>query len=141
MGEYDMVPIVEEYQDLLMVGSKLDKVFWPTENHPRKLMKLLGMKTEEVRGYMDGDFLSTNFMMDIVEENTTTRKGIDVLALLIYGLVLFPRKEGHVHMSVTTLFMEIKHHFDLALAILAETIRSLNACKKPAVNLRLVHNY
>jgi len=119
MGEYDMVPTVEEYQDLLMVGSKPDKVFWPTENHPRKLVKLFGMKTEEIRSYMDGEFLSTSFMMDIVEKNTTTRKGIDVLALLIYGLVLFPRREEYVHMSVTTLFMEIKHQSDSVLTILA----------------------
>jgi len=79
---------------------------------------------------MDGEFLSTSFMMDIVEKNTTTRKGIDVLALLIYGLVLFPRREEYVHMSVTTLFMEIKHQSDPILTILAETIRSLNACRK-----------
>ena len=47
-------------------------------------------------------------------------------ALAIYGLVIFPEILGYIEMAVVDTFEQIQHGSNLALAILAETFRSLN---------------
>ncbi|MBA0729903.1 hypothetical protein Golax_023354 [Gossypium laxum] len=58
------------------------------------------------------------------------RKRVDVFALSIYGLVVFPKALGHVDEAVTDLFDRLDKRVTLVPAILAETFRSLNACRK-----------
>ncbi|MFQ6652079.1 hypothetical protein Gotur_024111, partial [Gossypium turneri] len=58
------------------------------------------------------------------------RKRLDVFALSIYGLVVFPKALGHVDEVVTNLFDRLDKKVTPILAILAETFRSLSACQK-----------
>ncbi|MBA0880161.1 hypothetical protein Goshw_006815 [Gossypium schwendimanii] len=58
------------------------------------------------------------------------RKRVDVFALSIYGLVVFPKALGHVDEVVIDLFDRLDKRVTLVPAILAETFRSLNACQK-----------
>ncbi|MBA0730350.1 hypothetical protein Golax_020302, partial [Gossypium laxum] len=58
------------------------------------------------------------------------KKKVDVFALSIYGLVVFPKALGHVDEAVTDLFDRLDKRVTLVPAILAETFRSLNACRK-----------
>ncbi|MFQ6653470.1 hypothetical protein Gotur_024860, partial [Gossypium turneri] len=58
------------------------------------------------------------------------RKRVDVFALSIYGLVVFPKALGHVDEAVTDLFDRLNKRVTPILAILAETFRSLSACRK-----------
>ncbi|MBA0881725.1 hypothetical protein Goshw_001216 [Gossypium schwendimanii] len=57
------------------------------------------------------------------------KKRVDVFALSIYGLVIFPRALGHVDEAVTDLFDRLDKGVTPVLAILVETFRSLNACR------------
>ncbi|MFQ6666818.1 hypothetical protein Gotur_033036, partial [Gossypium turneri] len=57
-------------------------------------------------------------------------KRVDVLALSIYGLVVFPKTLGHVDEVVTDLFDRLDKIVSPISVILAETFRSLNACRK-----------
>ena len=50
-------------------------------------------------------------------------------ALAIYGLVIFPWILGYIEMAVVDTFEQIQHGSNPALAILAETFRSLNYCR------------
>ncbi|MBA0575879.1 hypothetical protein Golob_024916 [Gossypium lobatum] len=59
-----------------------------------------------------------------------TKKKVDVFALSIYGLVVFPKALGHIDEAVTDLFDRLGGRVTLVLSILAETFRSLNVCKK-----------
>ncbi|MBA0562947.1 hypothetical protein Golob_007965, partial [Gossypium lobatum] len=59
-----------------------------------------------------------------------TKKRVDVFALSIYGLVVFPKALGHVDEAVTDLLDRLKRGFTPVLAILVETVRSLNACRR-----------
>ncbi|MBA0672320.1 hypothetical protein Goklo_024638 [Gossypium klotzschianum] len=53
-----------------------------------------------------------------------------VFALSIYGLVIFPRALVHVDEAVLDLFDRLDKGVTLVPAILAETFRSLNACRR-----------
>ena len=52
------------------------------------------------------------------------------LALAIYGLVIFPGILGYIEMAVVDAFDQIQHGSNPALAILTETFRSLNYCRR-----------
>ncbi|MFQ6656356.1 hypothetical protein Gotur_026495, partial [Gossypium turneri] len=57
-------------------------------------------------------------------------KKVDVFALSIYGLVVFPKTLRHVDEAVTDLFDRLDKRVSLVPVILAETFRSLNACRR-----------
>ncbi|MFQ6648059.1 hypothetical protein Gotur_021725 [Gossypium turneri] len=59
-----------------------------------------------------------------------TKKKVDVFSLSIYGLVIFPRSLGHIDEAVTDLFDQLDRRVTPILAILAETFRSLSACRR-----------
>ncbi|MBA0755908.1 hypothetical protein Gogos_000061, partial [Gossypium gossypioides] len=57
-------------------------------------------------------------------------KRVDVFALGIYGLVVFPKALGHIDEEVSDLFDRLDRRVTPVPAILAETFRSLNACRR-----------
>ncbi|MBA0648672.1 hypothetical protein Goklo_016356 [Gossypium klotzschianum] len=65
-------------------------------------------------------------LMNIID----TKKRVDVFALSIYGLVVFPKALGHVGEVVIDLFDRLDKRVTPVPTILAETFRSLNACRK-----------
>ncbi|MBA0788923.1 hypothetical protein Gotri_027683 [Gossypium trilobum] len=54
------------------------------------------------------------------------RKKVDVFALSIYGLVVFPKTLGHVDEAVTDLFDRLDKRVSPVPVILVETFRSLH---------------
>ncbi|MFQ6658733.1 hypothetical protein Gotur_027864 [Gossypium turneri] len=67
---------------------------------------------------------------DLIQAHPDARKKVDVFALSIYGLVVFPKALGHVDEAVTDLFDRLEKRVTLVPVILAETFRSLNACQR-----------
>ncbi|MFQ6662565.1 hypothetical protein Gotur_030367, partial [Gossypium turneri] len=76
------------------------------------------------------DFTHISNLKDIVLTHPDARKRVDVFALSIYGLVVFPKALGHVDESVADLFDRIDKGVTSVPVILAETFRSLNACRR-----------
>ncbi|MBA0754615.1 hypothetical protein Gogos_021273 [Gossypium gossypioides] len=58
------------------------------------------------------------------------KKRVDIFALSIYGLIIFPKTLEHVDEIVTDLFDQLDKRVTPVPAILAETFRSLNACRR-----------
>ncbi|MBA0729350.1 hypothetical protein Golax_025530 [Gossypium laxum] len=58
-----------------------------------------------------------------------TKKKVDVFALSIYGLMIFPRALGYVDEAVTDLFDRLDKRVTPVPTILAETFRSLSTCR------------
>ncbi|MBA0876317.1 hypothetical protein Goshw_024448 [Gossypium schwendimanii] len=56
------------------------------------------------------------------------KKKVDVFALSIYGLMIFPRALGYIEEAVTDFFDRLDRRVTPVPAILAETFRSLSAC-------------
>ncbi|MBA0784827.1 hypothetical protein Gotri_025295, partial [Gossypium trilobum] len=67
-------------------------------------------------------------LKDLILAHPDARKKVDVFALSIYGLVVFPKTLGHVDETVTDLFDRLEKRVTPVPVILAETFRSLNAC-------------
>ncbi|MBA0843740.1 hypothetical protein Goarm_000900 [Gossypium armourianum] len=59
-----------------------------------------------------------------------TKKRVDVFALSIYELVIFPKALGHIDDAVSDLFGWLDKRVTPFPAILDKTFRSLNACRK-----------
>ncbi|KAG8487687.1 hypothetical protein CXB51_018678 [Gossypium anomalum] len=58
------------------------------------------------------------------------KKRVDVFALSIYGLVIFPKALRHIDEAVSDLFDRPSKRTTPVPAILAETFRSLNVCRR-----------
>ncbi|MFQ6653442.1 hypothetical protein Gotur_024850 [Gossypium turneri] len=107
-GRVDLVPTLEEYTTLLQCSKiQVDKVYSKAVNAPTFLKRL-----------------------DLILAHPDARKKVDVFALGIYGLVIFPKILGHVDEAVTDLFDRLQKRVTPVSAILAETFRSLNACRR-----------
>ncbi|MBA0787174.1 hypothetical protein Gotri_006718 [Gossypium trilobum] len=100
-GKVDLVPTIEEYMALLRCS-----------------------KFQEDRAY------SRDSLKDLILAHPDVRKRVDVFALSIYNLVVFPKALGHVDKAVTDLFDQLDKRVTPVPAISAETFRSLNACRK-----------
>ncbi|MBA0672718.1 hypothetical protein Goklo_025289 [Gossypium klotzschianum] len=69
-------------------------------------------------------------LRDLILAHPDVRKRVDVLALSIYGLVIFPKVLGHVDEAVSDLFDRLDKRVTPIPAILAEAFRSLSACRR-----------
>ena len=54
----------------------------------------------------------------------------DIFALVVYGTLIFPQSPGYIDAVVVDLIEQIDNHVNLVLEIIAETIRSLNYCRR-----------
>ncbi|MFQ6631073.1 hypothetical protein Gotur_008950 [Gossypium turneri] len=72
---------------------------------------------------------------DLILAHPDAKKKVDIFALSIYGLVVFPRALGHVDEAITDLFDQLDKRVTPVSAILAETFRSLNACRRAGEGL------
>ncbi|MBA0845582.1 hypothetical protein Goarm_023243 [Gossypium armourianum] len=101
----DLVPNVEEYMTLLRCPKiQVDKAY-------SRAASVLTLR-------------------DLVLVHPDVKKRVDVFALGIYGLVIFPKALGHIDESVSDLFDRLSKGVTPVPAILAETFRSLNACRR-----------
>ncbi|MBA0786732.1 hypothetical protein Gotri_025892, partial [Gossypium trilobum] len=69
-------------------------------------------------------------LRDLILAHPNVRKRVDVLALSIYGLVVFPKALGHVDEAVSDLFDRLDKRVTPISAIFAEAFRSLSACRR-----------
>ncbi|MBA0881178.1 hypothetical protein Goshw_024045 [Gossypium schwendimanii] len=67
---------------------------------------------------------------DLILAHPDVRKRVDIFALSIYGLVLFPKALGHVDEVVSDLFDRLDKRVTPVPVILDETFRPLNACRR-----------
>ncbi|MBA0875998.1 hypothetical protein Goshw_027410, partial [Gossypium schwendimanii] len=67
-------------------------------------------------------------LRDLILAHSDVRTRVDIFALSIYGLVVFPKALGHVEEAVEDLFDRLNKKVTPVLAILAETFRYLNTC-------------
>ncbi|MFQ6624647.1 hypothetical protein Gotur_003668 [Gossypium turneri] len=68
-------------------------------------------------------------LRDLILVHPNMKKKVDVFALSIYWLLIFPRALGYIDEAVTDLFDRLDKRVKPVLAILAETFRSLNVCR------------
>ncbi|MBA0615201.1 hypothetical protein Godav_015369 [Gossypium davidsonii] len=102
-GKVDLVPIVEGYTTLLrFLKIQANKAYSRAANVSTFLKRLMSITS-----------LNTN-------------KKVDVFALSIYGLVIFPKASRHIDEVVSDLFDRLDKRVTPVPTILAEIFRSLN---------------
>ncbi|KAG8485257.1 hypothetical protein CXB51_021794 [Gossypium anomalum] len=108
--EVDLVPTIEEYTALLRC--------------PRVQV------AARIQQKGDSKCIPWENLQDLVLTHPDERKRVDIFALSIYGLVIFPKALRHVDEAVIDLFNRLEKGITPVLAILAETFKSLNTCQK-----------
>ena len=129
---------MEEYTTLLRCPKiQVDKAYSRAACVPpllKKLMNITGMSEQWVAARIqqkgDSKCVPWKSLRDLVLVHPDLKKRVDVFALGIYGLVVFPKALGHIDEAVSDLFDRLSKGVTPVLAILAETFRSLNACRK-----------
>ncbi|KAG8496285.1 hypothetical protein CXB51_007456 [Gossypium anomalum] len=115
-GVVDLVPTLGEYTTLL------------------RCLKIQGVSEQWAAARIlqkgDGKCIPWASLRDLILAHPDVKRRVDVLALRIYGLVIFPKAMGHVDKVVTDLFDRLGKQNTPVPAILAETFRSLNACRR-----------
>ncbi|MFQ6652085.1 hypothetical protein Gotur_024112 [Gossypium turneri] len=66
----------------------------------------------------------------LILAHPNTKKKVDVFALSVYGLVVFPKALGHVDEAVTDLFDRLDKRVTPVPTILAETFKSPNEYRR-----------
>ncbi|MBA0756612.1 hypothetical protein Gogos_020647 [Gossypium gossypioides] len=106
-----------------------------TQNSLQELKEIWDQWNEEwvaarIKQKGDNKCISLKNLNDIVLAHPDVKKRVDVFVLSIYNLVVFPKVLGHVDEVVTDLFDRLDKGVTPILAILAETFRSLNVCRR-----------
>ncbi|MFQ6651506.1 hypothetical protein Gotur_023806, partial [Gossypium turneri] len=133
----DLVPTAEEYMALLRCAKmQVDKVYSKAVNPPtflKRLMNITGMSeqwvTARIKQKGDNKCISWRNLRDVVLVHPDVKKRVDVFALSIYDLFIFPKALVHIDEVVTDLFDRLDKGVTPVSRILAETFRSLNACQ------------
>ncbi|KAG8495918.1 hypothetical protein CXB51_009504 [Gossypium anomalum] len=137
-GEVDLVPTLEEYTTLLRCPKiQGNKAYVSATNLPtfiKKLMMITGMSEQwaaaQIQQKGDGKYILWASLRDLILAHPDVKRKVDVLALSIYGLVIFPKAMRHIDEAVADLFDRLDKQNTPVPAILAETFRSLNACRR-----------
>ncbi|MBA0785821.1 hypothetical protein Gotri_025912, partial [Gossypium trilobum] len=137
-GRVNLVPTVEEYTTLLRCPrNQIDKAYSRAGNVPtflKKLMCITGMSEQWVAARIkqkgDNKCIMWKILQDLILAYPDVKKRVDIFALSIYGLVIFSKVLGHVDEAVSDLFDRLDKGVTPVPSILAETFRSLNACRR-----------
>ncbi|KAG8480283.1 hypothetical protein CXB51_024848 [Gossypium anomalum] len=137
-GEVDLVPTLEEYTTLLRCPRiQGNKAYVRAANLPtfmKKLMMITGMSEQwaaaRIQQKGDGKCIPWASLRNLILAHPDVKRRVHVLALSIYGLVIFQKEMGHIDEAVADLFDRLGKQNTPVPAILAETFRSLNACRR-----------
>ncbi|KAE8685499.1 BTB/POZ domain-containing protein SETH6 [Hibiscus syriacus] len=138
LNKEDLVPTIEEYTTLLHIDGALENRIYSksikTQPFRVKLAKIAGVREEWVasrtkqKGESEG--IAWTNIRELIQSHPDIKVRFDLFALGIYGMVIFPKVLGYVEAAVVDLFEQLPKKINPASAILAETFRSLNACRK-----------
>ncbi|KAG8480394.1 hypothetical protein CXB51_025097 [Gossypium anomalum] len=106
-NEEDMTPTIEEYAALLRIDNVQFYKIYVKEPKPMTFKK-----------------------KDLVLNHLDILKRVNLFALAIYGLVVFPKVLGHIEVAVVDFFEKLKQGINPIPTILAETFKSLSSCRR-----------
>ncbi|MBA0817698.1 hypothetical protein Gohar_025588, partial [Gossypium harknessii] len=134
----DLVPTIEEYTALLCCPRiQTNKIYSRAANVPTFLKKLINitLMSEQwiiarIKQKGDCKCIPWRNLRDLILAHPDMKKRADIFALSVYSLVDFPKALGYVDEAVSDLFNRLDKRVTPVPAILAETFRSLSACRR-----------
>ncbi|KAG8480628.1 hypothetical protein CXB51_025227 [Gossypium anomalum] len=111
-GEVDLIPTVKEYTALLRCPKfQIDRIYSRAACVPtfwKKLMTITGMSEQWIMARIkekgECKCISWDALKDLILTHPDETKKVDVFALGLYGLMVFPRALGYVDEATTDLF-------------------------------------
>ena len=133
-----MTPIVEEYAVLLKISPpNLNKVFWKKSKKVPFKKKSAQMKNIDASVFVPitrlkgrNKCVQYDFLERYIIENNNDDRVIDMVSLVMYETLIFPQSPRYIDVAVVDLIEQIDNQVNPVLAIIVETIRSLNYCRR-----------
>ncbi|MBA0562847.1 hypothetical protein Golob_007868, partial [Gossypium lobatum] len=143
-GKVDLVPTVKKYTTLLCCSMiQTDKAYFRAVNVStflKKLMSITGMSEQwvvtRIKQKGDSKCIPWKSLWDLILAHPDTKKRVDVFALSIYGLVIFPKALGRINEAILDLFDWLDKRIMPVPVILVETFRSLSAYRRVGDNYK-----
>ncbi|KAL1175696.1 hypothetical protein V6Z11_A04G106400 [Gossypium hirsutum] len=125
-GKVDLVPTVEEYTALLRSAC--------VPAFGKKLITITGMSEQWIMARIkekgESKCIPWGALKELIQTHPDEAKRVDIFALSLYGLMVFPRALGYVDEATTDLFHRLSKQVTSVPAILAEIFKFLNACRR-----------
>ena len=126
----DLMPTIEEYIELLRLklpkSNKLCYIEQKKVEYQKKLAQFLGVDSkiieQKVKKKGESESIPWDLLRHYILEYLEEDRALDIFALAIYGLVLFPKVIGFVETAVVNLFDQIGKQSNLVPSIIAEII-------------------
>ncbi|KAG8497914.1 hypothetical protein CXB51_007295 [Gossypium anomalum] len=137
-NQEDMTPTIEEYAALLRIDNVQFGKIYVKEPKPltfrKKLVRLTDMTDawaeKQIKKKNETVCIPWSSLRESVLSHPDILKRVNLFALAIYGLVIFPRVLGHIEVAVFDFFERLKQGVNHVPTILAETFRSLSTCRR-----------
>ncbi|KAL1185869.1 hypothetical protein V6Z11_A01G140200 [Gossypium hirsutum] len=131
-----MTLTIEEYTALLRIDNVQFSKIYVKEPKPmtfkKKLVRLTGMTDmwaeKQIKKKNEVSCVPWFSLRDLVQNHPDIVKRIDLFALAIYGLIVFPKVLGYVEVAVVDFFERLRKGINLISTILVETFRFLSSC-------------
>jgi len=132
--DFQITPTIEEYGEILRMPLKKEAIVYhypgylPTKN---SVARMLGITFDEITVICLGQIpgIQRKSLEDLLEMTAIKNDWPSfnrLLALLIYGILIFSSSLGVVSLEAISVFQVVKHHrVNLMPAMLAETLMSL----------------
>ena len=129
---------MEEYTALLRISlPNPDKVFWKKAKmvpFRKKLAQMMNVDASllvsVIRLKGKNKCVQCDFLVRYMIENNDDDQVIDIFGLVVYEILIFPQSLGYVDVVVVDLIKQINNQANPVPAIVVETIRSLNFCRR-----------
>ncbi|KAG8495944.1 hypothetical protein CXB51_009460 [Gossypium anomalum] len=133
-----MTPTIEEYAALLRIDNVQFYKIYMKEPKPmtfkKKLMRLTDITDiwaeKQIKKKNETSCIPWFSLRDLVLNHPDVLKRVNLFALAIYGLIVFPIVLGHIEVAVVDFFEKLKQGINPIPTILAETFRSLRICRR-----------
>ncbi|MBA0819307.1 hypothetical protein Gohar_000123 [Gossypium harknessii] len=86
--------------------------------------------TAQIKQKGDSKCIPWKNLWDLILAHPDTKRRVDVFALSIYGLVIFPKVLGYIDEAISDLFDRLDKRVTPVSTILAKTFRYLSACRR-----------
>ena len=134
----DLTPTVEEYAALLSISPpNPDKIFWKKSKKVPFKKKLAQMTNIDASAFVpitrlkgENKCVQYDFLERYILENNNDDRVIDIFTLVVYGTLIFLQLPGYVDATVVDLTEQIDNQANPVPTIIAETIWSLNYCRR-----------
>ncbi|KAG8502178.1 hypothetical protein CXB51_002099 [Gossypium anomalum] len=115
-NQEDMTPTIEEYAALLRIDNVQFSKIYVKEPKPmtfkKKLVRLTGMidtwAEKQTKKKKEISCVSWFSLRDLVQNHPDIVKRMDLFALAIYGLIVFPKVLGYVEVAVVDFFERLR---------------------------------